>query len=225
MQIGKHLRTLEYVVKREQQLFERNVGQLSDDLTFWRFSVDHKSISFEPRQVANILSSLFKALVFLQSTNQFGTRIVLVVVFHLGPRQQHARFNLCEHGRHQQILAGQFELQLFHDFDVLHILFGDFSDRDIEHIDILAPDQVKKQIQRPLKRLQKYLQRIRWDVEILRKRGYRLAIDNGERHFRLGRTLLFVLRRFGRIFWRQDFEIRFHGASAAISEHSSAICA
>jgi hypothetical protein len=63
----------------------------------------------------------------------------------------------------------------------------DRADRDVEDIQILAPDEVEQQIQRPLEGLQDNFKGIRWDVEIARQFGQRLAADQREGHLGLGR--------------------------------------
>jgi hypothetical protein len=92
-----------------------------------------------------ILGSLLELLVFLQAAHQFGARIVLFLGFG-GSRQQHARLDFGQHRRHHQVLGGQFQLELVHQRDVIHILLGNRRDRYIEDVDILALDQVKQQV-------------------------------------------------------------------------------
>ena len=59
--------------------------------------------------------------------------------------------------------------------------------RNIEHVEILAPDQVQQQVERALEGLEKDLERLRRDVQIARQLRDRLAIDDGERHLHLFR--------------------------------------
>lgn len=76
-------------------------------------------------------------------------------------------------------------MQVLHQLDVLHVLAGDLRQRDIEHIQVLAPDQVQQQIERALEGIQEHLERLRRYVQVLRQLRERLAIDHGERHLDL----------------------------------------
>jgi len=71
-------------------------------------------------------------------------------------RQQHTRFDLGESRRHEQILARQLQLQHLHQLDVAHVLQGDLGDRNVEHIQILAADQVEQHVERPLEGLEEH---------------------------------------------------------------------
>ena len=49
----------------------------------------------------------------------------------------------------------------------MHVLPGNFGNRNIQNVQILAPDQVQQEIQRSLEGFQDHFQRIRRDIEIL----------------------------------------------------------
>jgi len=144
-----------------------------------------EDVALEPRQFVKVLGRFLVAFVFLQSAHEFGTRVVLFFLVRFGARQQHARLDLGQHGGHQQILARQFELHLLHEFDVLHVLPGDFRDRDIEDVNVLPPYQVQQQIEGALESLEKHLQCVRRYVQVLRQSRYRLAVDDRKWHFSL----------------------------------------
>ena len=119
---------------------------------------------------------------------------MLLVLFRLRPRQQHARLDLGQHRGHHQVLGRQFQAQVLHQVDVLHVLVGDVGDRDVEDVQVLAADQIQQQVERPLEGIEEHLQRIRRDVQVLGQVELRLSLHDGERH-------LFLLRRdgFGRV--------------------------
>jgi hypothetical protein len=168
VQVGEHLGTLEHLVKRYKQLFQRDVGQLRNDFSLRGIGLHNMRIPLEPRQVAEILRRLLETLVFLQSPDQLCPGIIFFLVFGLRAWQQHSGLDLGQHRCHQQIFAGQLELQLFHQLDVLHVLPRDFRDGNIEDIDILTAYEVKQQVEWALECLQKNLQRVGRDVEVLR---------------------------------------------------------
>ena len=98
--------------------------------------------------------------------------------------------------------------QLLHELDVLHVLARDLRDRDVEDVEVLAPDQVQQQVERPLERLEEYLERLRRDVEVARQLRDRLAFHDRERHFPLrGRAGAFR-RRDRRWCLRHEAKIR-----------------
>ena len=100
-------------------------------------------------------------------------------------RQQHARFDLGERRRHEQIFAGELELQHLHELDVARVLARDLGDRNVEDVEVLPADQIEQQIERALEGLQKHLERLRRDVQVARQLGDRLALDHRERHLGL----------------------------------------
>ena len=71
--------------------------------------------------------------------------------------------------------------------DVVDVLPGDLGDRDIEDVEVLAADQIEQQVERPLEGLEENLQRVGRNVEVPRQFGDGLALDDGKRHFALGR--------------------------------------
>ena len=218
VQVGKHLGPLEHVVERHQEFLHRYVRQLAGNLPFRRRGICYEDVTLEARQFVDIAGCLLEPLVLLQPPHEFGARIFLVLVvraFRTG--QQHARLDLGQHRRHQQVFAGELELQLLHHFDVLHVLLRDLRDRDVEDVDVLTPNQVQQEIERTLERLEEYLQRVRRYVQILRQRGNRLAGDYRKRHLRLGGRLALVLRRLRRILRRQDLKIWFHEFNPGLS--------
>jgi hypothetical protein len=102
-------------------------------------------------------------------------------------RQQHARLDLGERRGHEQVFAGQFELQHLHQLDVAHVLARDLGDRNVQDVQILPPYQIEQHVERALERLEKHLERLGRDVQIARHFGDRQAECDRKRHFGLGR--------------------------------------
>ena len=129
--------------------------------------------------------------IFEQAAHQFGARVLgLDTLGALLRRQQHARLDLDQHRCHQQIFAGELEVVAPDLFDIAEVLARHIGQRYVEDIEVLAPDQVEQQIERPLERLEKNLQRIRRDVQIERHLEQRLAIQpcNCDRVDRFGQA-------------------------------------
>jgi hypothetical protein len=74
-------------------------------------------------------------------------------------RQQQARFQEGEPGRHHEIIGGKLEPDLSRGFDEVEILVGERQDRDLGEIDLLLPRQCEQQVERPLVALDVHHQR------------------------------------------------------------------
>ena len=100
----------------------------------------------------------------------------------LARRQQHARLDLDQHRRHQQVLGGELEVARADLVDVLQVLLGHIRQRDVEDVEVLPPDQVQQQIERAFEGLEEHLERVGRDVQVLRQREQRLAVQARHRH-------------------------------------------
>jgi len=58
----------------------------------------------------------------------------------------------------------------------------DLSHRNIKNIEVLLADQIQQQIEWTFESFEKYLQRIRRNVEVIRQLEQRLAVELGEGH-------------------------------------------
>jgi hypothetical protein len=117
-------------------------------------------------------------LVLDQPAHQFRARVLgLLAVLALARRQQHARLDLDEHGRHQQVLAGQLEVGLADLVDVGQVLARHVGQRNVQDVEVLLADQVQQQVQRTLEGLEEDLQRVRRDVQVGGHREQRLAVQ------------------------------------------------
>src|SRR5213080_1493899 len=72
-------------------------------------------------------------------------------------RQQHARLELDQLGRHHQEITGHGEVQFLHQLQVTKILVRDAGDRDVVDIDLLLANQVEEKIERSFKVAQRDL--------------------------------------------------------------------
>ena len=66
--------------------------------------------------------------------------------------------------------------------DVVQVLARHVGQRDVEDVEVLLADQVQQQVQRALEGLEEDLQRVGRDVQVLRQREQRLAVQAGHRH-------------------------------------------
>jgi len=165
--LAEHVGPLEHVAQGQQQFLQVQVGGLAFDVPVRHLHLDREHVAPQLGQPVQILGRLLETLVFLQPPDQFGTRILAFLLLFLGTRQQHARLDLRQHGRHHQILGRQFQAQLAHHLDIFHVLGGDLRQRNVENVEVLPLDEVEQQVQRPLEGVEKDLQRIGRDVEIL----------------------------------------------------------
>ena len=165
----EHLGALHHILQGQQHFLQRDLRKDSHDLALHQLDRSRQVIAFHARQQIDVLGCLLEAFVFLQPANQLGARVFFFATFRRSrSRQQHARFDLGEHCSHEQIFAGQLELQLGHDLDVLHVLPRDLGDRNVENVEILAADQIQQQIERAFEGFEEDLQRIRRNIEIAR---------------------------------------------------------
>ena len=61
--------------------------------------------------------------------------------------------------------------------DVLQVLQRDLRHRDVEDVEVLLADQVQQQVQRPFEGFEEDFQRIGRDVQVVRQRKQRLAVQ------------------------------------------------
>src|SRR5690606_29758081 len=99
-----------------------------------------------------VFGRLLEALVLLQTTDEVGSGILFLLLLRLRPRQQHPRLDLGERRGHYEVLADELELELFHQLDVLDVLPRTLRDRDVEDVEVLAPNQVEQKVERPFER-------------------------------------------------------------------------
>ena len=64
-----------------------------------------------------------------------------------------------DYGRHGHKITGDFQIHRFHPAQLIHILFQDLSDGDVVNAHLVFGNQMKQQIQRPVKGLQMIGQR------------------------------------------------------------------
>ena len=152
----------------------------------WRNALEKdangRKIAFDQRQRIKLARCLLHSLVFQQTANELGAGIGRFVTWRRGrTRQQQARLYFDQHRSHQQIFGGELELRPAHHLHVAQILARQLGHRDVEHIDVLPPDQIQQQIKRTFECFQKDLERFRRNVEIVRKLVDRFAIDARQR--------------------------------------------
>jgi hypothetical protein len=143
------------------------------------------AVHLDPQEVASQHGQLIEpgrgqlhALVLDEAAHQLGTRVFgLVGALHLLGWQQHARLDLDEHRRHQQVLGGQLEVVLADLIDVGQVLARDVGQRDVEDVEVLLADQVEQQVERALEGVEEDLEGIGRDVQVGGHGEQRLAIQ------------------------------------------------
>src|SRR6185436_6995491 len=92
----------------------------------------------------------------------------------------HARLDLDQHRRHQQVVGGELEVARADLVDVGEVLARHARHRDVEDVEVLLADQVEQQVERPFERLEEDLERVGRDVEVLRQVEQRLTVQAGD---------------------------------------------
>ena len=124
--VREHFRAHHDFLEGDQHLLQRDLRQRAGHLPVLELRRGRPDVTLEPRQRIDPLGGALEALVFLQAPDQLRARILLDAIGRdLRPRQQHARFDLRERGRHHQVLARELELQVLHQLDVAHVLARD----------------------------------------------------------------------------------------------------
>ena len=154
------------------------------------------------RSVSLIVQQLGGGLEFLvleQPPDQRIARIFLVVGIAgggLGPRQQHPALDVDQRRRHHQELAGDVEVELLHQVEVLEVLLGDQRDRDVVDVHLVLLDQMNEQIERALERLHLDLDVVELRLETPRSAGAAMRVRcRPFEHFRLGHGVAHALHR------------------------------
>jgi len=86
-------------------------------------------------------------------------------------------FDFNQHGGHQQIFGGKFQIAAANFIHIAEVLAGQGRHGDVKDVEVLFANQVEQKIQRALKGFQKNFQCIRRDVQVLRQRKQGLAVQ------------------------------------------------
>ena len=214
--VREHVAAREHLLEGQEHFLQRHLRRDAHHLAIDQLGRRHPGVALEARDAVDALGGALEALVLLQTAHELGARIgILARLGGVHARQQHARFDLGERRRHQQVFAGQLELQHLHELDVTGVLSRDLGDRDVQNVEVLPADQIEQQIERALEGLEKHLERLRRDVQVARQLGDRLD----PRPPRTASRSAFVhgsrgcVRRRGRIV-RHEREVGFHRISA-----------
>jgi hypothetical protein len=167
----------QYIEPGALQVPRIDIGQRLDQALFDEQLGPDKVAAFL-RHIAQCNGGRLDLFIVQQTTHQLGARVACIfdqVVLALG--QQHARLDFDQHCRHQQVFRRQLEIALADLFDIDEVLQGDLRHRDIEDIEVLPPDQVQQQIERPFKCVKKDLERIRRDIQVSRQARERFAVQ------------------------------------------------
>ena len=140
-----------------------------------------QKIPAELRHLIEFVGRQLDLLVLQQAAHQLGARVFGFLTFgDLFRRQQHARLDFDQHRGHQQIFGCQLQIGGADLVNIHQVLARDGGHRDVKNVEVLLANQVEQQVQRTFKGLQKHLQGIRRDVQVMRHRKQRLAIQTGQ---------------------------------------------
>ena len=153
---GRSFRAIDHGLKGRQQAeqidFELRLVVVARD-------VGHPLVGALPLSGANLLALVQQAggrLEFLVLEEPADERIprILRLALHPGrrfrPRQQHPGLDVNQRRRHDQELARHVQVELLHELNRVQVLRGDERDRDVVDADLVLPDEVQQQVERPL---------------------------------------------------------------------------
>src|SRR5262249_55482776 len=130
-------------------------------------NLNQRKVATRLRQLVQALRAALDPLVLDQSAYQLRARVLLHVATGW-TRKKHARLDLDQHGRHQQILGGKLETASAHQLDVFQVLAREPDHRNVENVDVFLADEVQQQIEGPLELLEENFQCVGWNVEVPR---------------------------------------------------------
>jgi hypothetical protein len=140
----KHRGASERLLEDDQELLQRDVGQIRDDRPLDDVGARLQHVALEALESIDVPGGFLEPLVLLEPPDQLGAWILFVFLVLRRTRQQHSRFDLGERGGHHEVFACELELHLLHELDVLHVLARNLGDRDVENVEVLPPDQVQQ---------------------------------------------------------------------------------
>src|SRR5260370_1332533 len=90
---------------------------------------------------------VFELLVLQELSYEPHPRVFFFGFFSLLPGQEHLALDLHQRRRHHQEVAGPFDIDQCQHVEIRLELLGDAGDRDVAHVDLVALDEVKQQVE------------------------------------------------------------------------------
>jgi hypothetical protein len=113
-------------------------------------SGSRKSAGSTPRGVCCLRSSSqvesLESLGLDELPDELLPRVLLLAPFVRLLREKHLHLDADQGRRHLEELAGQPEVQRFHEAQVLEVLLRDLGDGDVVDVDLVLPDQVEQEV-------------------------------------------------------------------------------
>ena len=160
--------------------------RLADDLRELRVAaLEHvAAIQVTRVEIVHRLAHGFEAAEAEGETAGERVGVDLVLVLLLG-RQQQFRFQEGEPGGHQEIVGGEVDLLFLRLADPDEILVGQFEDRDLHQVDLVAPGEVQQHVQRALVTVEIDRERVARVGGFSGRCGEQILVGNGQnRHIR-----------------------------------------
>src|SRR5581483_4060346 len=182
--LGRDPGALQCFAKDAQQVEHRrrNFGVIL--ICFQRRAREAGGFNLSPRM--QHIRRRLEFLILEQLPDQFRARVFGQILFafalRLG-RQQHLRLDVDQRRGEDEEIPGHGDVEFLHQLEVFQILLRDLGDGDVVDVNFVFPDQVKQQVERPLKRLQLHAVVVAWRFSVRLERF---------KHGRAGRRFLFV---------------------------------
>ena len=157
--MGRFFRQLRnYLLKCLNQVKKCNPFQVNTLLLFFRIRLFRKCLSDKDIPVEHISlikgeSGLFDILIFKELFNKVSPGVFLFLFSLFGNRKQHPGFDMQEGRCHKQKLPCHIKVKGLHDLDVIQILPGYISNRDVIDIYLGFLYQMKEEVERTFKGL------------------------------------------------------------------------
>ena len=103
------------------------------------------------KSVSQLIGHIFIHFIFQKFLHQFCSRILLFSFLVDLFWKKHPALDVQKCRRHNQEFAHNTKVFFFHGVQILHILIGDFYDRDVIYINFVFFDEVKEKVKRSFK--------------------------------------------------------------------------
>ena len=147
---------LEGLLERPHEVEQRDLAEIQIPLLLlggnrqW-LGLARPDAHAHPVHLGHRLSDLLEAAVFEQPLDQLLARILLGLAgVARRPRQEHLGLEVDQQRRLVDVLAGDVEVQLFHQLQIGVELVADRGHRDVGDLHPVELDEVQQQVERPL---------------------------------------------------------------------------
>ena len=157
------LRALEHRVEGVEELEQARARERRWPARAGRLRSAPEDVSPRDGTRAQLLGRDLVLLVLQEAPDELGARVdlvlrLLVVLVVRLLRQEHLALDVGQRRGHHEVLARDVQIELLHQRDVLEVALRHEGDREVQDVQLVLPDQMQEQIERPLEVRQRDLE-------------------------------------------------------------------